>query len=585
MKKKYFIFALTALFCLAGCEDPNKNPWANVEAFIKTLNITNAGLSGGETISGVIDNEAFTVTFNNVPAETNIMAIKLDGKYSLGAKLDTTVYDFTEISGVNSKTLVHEVGITNYGDKRNVYTVTINLKDPENAPILEKLIMVDESGNEYPANIIAEDGTIYLGMEGKGSARLKNMVVTPARSVCTFSAMTDSVISESNPGTLTMDFLGMTTEYKIDFTSGSAGGIDFASAIVHDFSVATGNCPDVFAGELLRGSDFDGENVLLVIRADGGTTPAPKLYSVSSLLNNSLGTPTALDVTGVEGGTHVVSAGRLSQGHTYVCNLTTNMLEAPLKVYHWATPTSAPEVVLSWEGKDITNSEIAYEGRLGDNISVNLDEDGNGYAFFCKQEPGDKIFRFTVTNFTTFSDPYEIDLGAVCSYYGYVNEIAAEPGNFVFTASYVPFIRLMNADGETLYEMEMLAQTVNGARPGHSVDPRVVTFNRSRYLIYTVSNSQGMHWNFGPVMYMFDITDGFNTQSAFTKLDARMWPEDDSDSDVEPAYEYFIGAADGTTTASACTAQCAVAEVNGKLVVFTAGANAGFALIEFDKAK
>ncbi len=581
MKKNLLFLVVCALvLALTGC-DEKKQDWSRVEAFIKSLNITNAGISGGESISGVVDNTALTVTFNNVPAETNITAIKLDGKYSLGAKLDTTVYDFTKGADPQAKTLTQTVGISNYGDKHNTYVVTINLKDPENAPILEKMILADNEGNTYVANIIAEEGTIYLGMEGKGQAIIRNMVVTPARSSVTFSnIVSDSIISETTPGTLTLDFLGLKTEYKIDFTSGSAGGVDWTSAKVHDFSVATDNCPDYFAGELVRGSDFDGEHVLIVSRtADPAATP--RLLKVSDLLNDDASKAIMLNVTGIEGGTHLVSAGRLSHGHIYICNLSTGISSDPMKVYHYTNASAAPEVVLSWDGTGISNAEDPYSGRLGDNISVNLDENGDGYAFFCKQEPGDKIYRFTVKGWTTFSDPYEIDLGAVCSYYGYVNEVPAEPGNYVFTSSYVPTYRLMDKDGTTLYELEV-DWTTNGARPNHGVDPRVIVFNRSRYLLFTVANSQGMHWNFGPALYISDITDGFNTLAAFSKLDDRIWAEE---SDYEPVYEYFIGLEDGTTTASACSAQCNAAEINGKLVVYTAAVNAGFALIEFEKAK
>lgn len=580
------IFNTCVMLCLAlttgllsSCKK-EVDQWANVEALIKSLQITNAGLSGGETITGTVNNTDMTVVFNDVPAESNIYAVKLGGKFSLGASLDTTVYDFSNPQDPAAMVLTHDVRINNYGDKHNTYKVTINLRKPESAPILEKLVMEDSEGNTYPANIVAEENTIYLGMEGKGSAKLKEMTVTPARSTVVFSAMDEGGnIPESAPGTLVMNFMGLETSYAIDFTAGSAGGIDYAGAVVHDFSIATGNCPDYFAGELVRGSDFDGSHVLIVSRSDA-TTPTPRMFKVDDLLNNNANAPIMLSTKGMEGGTHIVSAGRLSQGHAYICNLSTDISADPLKVYHYSSPTADPEVVLSWDGTGIDNADDPYAGRLGDNISVNLDANGNGYAFFCKQEPGDKIYRFTVTGFTSFSDPHEIDLHAVCSYYGYVNEIPSEPGNYLFTSSYVPYTRLIDKEGTTLYEMEF-DWTDNGARPNHGVDPRVIMFNRSRFFLFTVANSQGMHWNFGPVLYLIDITDGYNTLAALAKLDYAFWEE----GGWEPNYEYFIGAEDGTTTASACSAQCNAAEVNGKLVVYTAAVNAGFALIEFPKAK
>lgn len=577
--KSILVLALgTLLLALPSCKK-EVDQWANVEALIKQLKITNAGLSASETINGVVDNEAMTIVFNNVPAESPISAIKLDGKFSLGAKLDTTVYDFTVDNDPNGKVLTREVKISNYGDKHSTYKVTINLSDPASSPILEKLVMKDAAGNTYKSNIVVEDNVIFLGMEGLGEAELSEIVITPSRAIYTFSAMEDGKLSESNPGTLTLDFMGLTTVFTIDFTAGAAPGIDFASAKVHDFSAATGNCPDFMSGINCRGTDFDGEYVVFASR-DDAAVPNPRYAKVSDLLADNF-IPMSLSSKGMEGGTHVISAARLSHGHIYMCNLSTAGMDAePLKVYHYASVTSDPELVLEWHGE--IDADNSYTGRLGDNMSVNLDESGNGFAFFHKQEPGDKIYRFTVTGFTQFSEPYEIDLGDVFSYYGYVNECAENPGEYLFTSSYKPALRLINADGETLKEIEF-DWTEGGAQPNHGVDPRSIVFNRGRYLMFTVSNSQNMHWNFGPVLYVMDITDGFNTMAALGKLEDRFY---DEEVPWEPEYAYFLtNDFEVGTQSGAWTAQCNAAEVNGKLVVYSGAAAAGFALIEFEKAK
>ena len=434
------------------------------------------------------------------------------------------------------------------------------------------------TGEEVTALIF--EGAVAIGMPEESEAIFGSISLIPSRAAYKFTAMQDNKISAANPGQLVIEFMGRTTTLDITFAAAPTPGADFTAPIVHDFSGATGNIPSYFEGELVRGSDFDGEHVLIVSR-DDATIPTPRLFKTVDLLADNASNPIMLDVTGVEGGVHVVSAGRLTQGHVYICNLETAIsAETPLKVYHYASPNAAPEVVLAWDG--YINEDYSYAGRLGDNISIDLDESGNGYAFFCKQEPGDKIYRWTVTGFTQFSDVMEIDLGAVCSYYGYVNKV--EQGKYIFTSSYVPFVRLMNEDGVKLIDDIEFDWTENDARPNHGVDPRIITYNRGRYLMFTVSNSSGMHWNFGPILYVMDITDGVDAAAALVKLQEAMYDEENP---WEPTYGYSLASDpyEAHILASACSAQCNAAEVDGKLVVFTAAVNAGFALIEFPKAK
>jgi hypothetical protein len=438
--------------------------------------------------------------------------------------------------------------------------------------------MKKANGEEVRAQLF--DKVVAIGMPEEAEAIFGSISLIPSRATYRFTTMQDNKISAADPGQLVIEFMGRTTTLNISFSAAPAPGADFTAPIVHDFSGATENIPAYFDSEQVRGSDFDGEHVLIVSR-EGLDIPTPRLFKTADLLADNIDNPIMLDVTGVEGGVHVVSAGRLTQGHIYICNLQTAVsAETPLKVYHYASPDAAPEVVLTWDG--YLNEEFTYAGRIGDNISIDLDESGNGYAFFCKQQPGDKIYRWTVTGFTQFSDIVEIDLGVVCDFYGYVNKV--EQDKYLFTSSYVPFIRLMDKDGVALIDDIELDWTENDARPNHGVDPRIITYNRGRYLMFTVANSLEMHWNFGPMLYVIDITDGVDTQYALINLQEAVYSEEVP---WEPTYGYALTTDpyEAHIAASACSAQCNAAEVNGKLVVFTAAVNAGFALIEFPIAK
>lgn len=568
-------FAAVALsLILAGCK--HQDPEDSLEAFIKTIQITNGGISGGDLITGTVDNEAFVVTFDEVAAETNIAAIKFKASLSLGAKLDAESYDFTEGNDINATSLTRKISVIN-DTKVQDYNVIINLKPAESAPVIEKIVMKDAAGAEHTltaANIM--DGILCLGMAESETAELVSIVLSPARATYVFDAMADNKLQASNPGKLTLDFMGLTNEYEISFAASPVPGADWSKAIVHDFTIVTGNRYIDFDEEFTRGGDFDGEYVLLANRT------APKLFAARDLLNDNLFNPILLNTTGIEGGVYSISAGRLAQGHIYICNLTTGAGGAddgqgPLKVYHYASPTATPEVVLSWDGTGITNSENDYTGRIGDNISIWLDASGNGYAFFAKQEADNKMFRFTVTGFTKFSEPYEITLPAVANYYGMMNQVG--PDQYLFTSSYVPMLWLFDHDGNVLREFEWLKvpedddDTREPYDVAHACDPRVVTFNRARYLVMT--NAHRFNWWADEAVTVFDITDGNDMVSAMVKM------QDAQDNrTLAPCFNYQMPSAE---ISSACVALSGMAEVDGKLVIWTAAPHVGMALIEVPK--
>ena len=578
MKKNLFFLSIAMLsVLLVGCK-PEPQPQDTIEALIKSISIKNT------TYNGEVDNTTYTVTFNDVAAETNIDAIQFTAKLSLGAKLEKDTYDFTQGASEDGKQLVQTIKVIN-GTKEQAYTVIINLSDPTSDPLLDKLVMKKASdGTEVTAQII--DGVLALGMPEESEATFVSISVIPARATYKFTTMQDDKLTAANPGQLELEFMGRKTVMDITFKAAPTPGVEIAAAVVHDFSVATENAPAEFAAENTRGTDFDGEHVLVVSRNDDGSA-FPHLYKVSDLLADNAGNKIALNTTGIEGGTHVVSSGSLNHGHIYICNLTTALSAAdPLKVYHYADANAAPEV-WSWDGVLSVTEDgdtIGAPARMGDNISVNIDQSGNGYAFFCGQEASaEKVYRVQITNFNQFSNPTEILLDVPFPYYGYVNE-APEAGQYLFKSHYMAVIRLMDANGISLMEDIELDATESGLNPRSGVDPHVIVFNRGRYLVFSTPYNNGKRIGAGPGLFMQDITDGVDTKAALIKWSEMLYDEEYL---WEPTYHYSLDPTepDANKTVGACAAQCNAAEVDGKLVVFTAATKAGFALIEFPKAK
>lgn len=588
MKKSFILFTLlmaSISMLMTGCK-PKEDFEAGLETKIKSIEITNAGISGGDVIKGVIDEEALTVTFENVPAESDITALKFSSKRSLGAKLEADVFNFAEGAAEDAMELRKEIKVINHVvlddgkelNKEQVFTFIVKLKAAEAAPWITKVVYADDNGTEHvatAANIIGD--ALCLGIPESSTAKFLSVTLIPARGKYTLTEAQDNVITSSNPGMIVTEFMGLKAEYNILFAASPKPGADWSKAVVHDFSVVTGKRYVDLDEEFTRGGDFDGQYVLLANRT------APKLLKIEDLLNDNIGSPINLDLTDVEGGTHVISAGRLAQGHVYLCNLSTACGEdMPLKVYHYATPTSKPEVVLEWAGEGLENPdpdlypEYYYKGRIGDNISISLDESGNGYAFFFKQEADQKFFRFTVRNFTEFSDVKELELPAIANYYGMMNSVGSD--QYIFTSSYIKNLWLMNSEGNLLFDLETPI--------AYGCDPRIITFNRARYMMQSVSRRYVKDGHGPEKLIVYDMSEGNDIVSAFVKLQEHFDYDEEKNPNeagpIEPVYEYVM---ESGTFSSACVALCNCAIVNGKLVIFTAAPHSGFAIIEVPKAE
>lgn len=335
-------------------------------------------------------------------------------------------------------------------------------------------------------------------------------------------------------------------------------GADFGKPAIFDYSAnALGNpIYPSFTGAATRGSAFDGEHVLVVTRAAEGS----HLLKVSDLRNNVI-SRIPLNLTGVSGGTFAVNVGAQVPGHTYVANLTTsNSTASPLKIYHWSNPADAPQLIWS--------SVIADGGvRLGDNMSTNLDANGNGYMFFG-DNAATRVVRLKVTNFTTISDPMAFASFTGASYVMTSNRVE-NTSDYIFTGYDSP-IRLGNESASISYSLSNAAVPLNGA------DAHVISFNGERYLIMTTAARDAAKGQ-TVILFVYNITKGNSTREALELFEAR--------TDKSPVYEYPLLGVAGPN----CFTQTRWNITKGadgkdeKLTLYAAYTDAGFVLIDFPK--
>lgn len=553
---KYILLLLLPVLAITACkEDPIiDNP--SGETILYNVYIANGGLSGGTRYTGVVDEATNIVTFNDVAAETDIQHLKFSGKISLGAHFDQESYDFYNASTPAETVLKNTVTLVS-GNNSTDYQVVINLLEPESEPMVSKIEVETATGRVVSGVVDLAEKWIYLNVPGETEVTVKSLTVIPARTSYTFTDAVNNKLSKANPGDIDLSFWGITDSYRISFDNAPIAGINFGAPIIHDFSTHTTVWSDL-VNENTRSADFDGEYILLVSR-EGGVFP--KLLRASDVLANRTPTQIALSTKEIAGGTYVISSGRLAQGHIYICNLTTALDGTDLgklKLYHYASPSADPELVVDFDG--VIDEATKVAGRFGDNISIDLDEDGNGYAYFVSHVAAG-VLRFTITDFTTAGDPKWISDVPSATYYGCYNQVGKENA-YLFTSTTITPIQLRDKDGVLLTSLDKLGDA------GHGTDAHIINYNSGRYLIMTSSRQQSA-WTF-PTLYIYDLTEGFNTSAAFVAY---------NNAQPDPVFTYQLG----EFTQSGCSGIAAWAAVDGKLVVLAAGPKVGLALIEFPK--
>jgi len=334
-------------------------------------------------------------------------------------------------------------------------------------------------------------------------------------------------------------------------------GADFEKGQTYDFTTNPLGSPiyDAFTGALTRGSGFDGQKVLVVRRE------APHLLNVTDLKAGTIN-KIMLNMTGVVQGTFITNMGAQVNGHTYIANLSGNTAASPLKVYHWTDPSAAPQVIANINVGTITNAGV----RHGDNFSVSLDDQGNGFFFFG-DNAGTKILRFDVSNYTNVTNPvaFAIPVAGAGSWTSY-NRIG-NTAEYLFTGHDAP-VALVSDGGTASFTM---SRTII---PIRASDARVVNFNGERYLIVTTAARTGAE----PTNFMvYDITKGATVKDALTNLNNLPT--------ANPVFNYSLMGPVNTSPASQ-TGFYVKKDAQGNdesLILYSGASDAGFVFFEFGK--
>ena len=215
---KYILLLLLPALGITACKDDDsiiENP--SGETLIYNLYIANGGLSGGIRYNAVYNDATRTLTFNDVAAETDVQHIKFGGKISLGAHFDADSYNFYNPDAPNEKTLKGGITLTS-GENITDYNVIINLSDPASAPLVSKIEVETSTGSVISGLIDPVDKMIYLNTPNEEQVTLKSILLVPTRTSYTLTTAEGNLISKDNPGTIELNFLGMTDTYEISFS-------------------------------------------------------------------------------------------------------------------------------------------------------------------------------------------------------------------------------------------------------------------------------------------------------------------------------------------------------------------------------
>lgn len=454
---------ILATFCLllVSCGDDYPSaPDSSYPTDVLTIKITNAGVSGDETVVGTVDEVNKIINFPRLDPATNFSALKVEATLSGEAQLEQTVFDFS----------------------------------------------MDE-----------EDAFKTLLLRVKNHSRYKDYFIRVRKRIPVY-------------------------------------GADFEQPSVYNY--AGDNVYAEYKSLLTRCADFDGTYVLVMSRAS-----QPHLLKVSDLKNGTLNR-TNLDLTGVVGGTYKYNMGALANGHVYAATLSGSKA-SPLKIYYWETPASTPEVIAN-----INVAEVPDAGnRHGDNMSLNIDKNGNGFIFFG-DNASTKILRLTVTNHKVVDAPAVFPSNGNAGLSTTVFRVE-ETSLYLWSGLRMP-VTLTDESVSPKYALNK----DNTAPEG--VASRIFTFNNSRYLMMCPAAHGGAS-KATPGIFVYDISKGSTVQEALELFDA-------SDNHA-PVYTFFLSGS-GNAAGIAQTNYYIEKDAQGKdmkLYLFASRTDSGFAIAEFSK--
>ena len=329
-------------------------------------------------------------------------------------------------------------------------------------------------------------------------------------------------------------------------------GAEFKNATVYSF--AGDHRYEDFKTLDTRGADFDGQHVLVVARTDN----KPHLLKVDDLKAGNINR-IPLDLTGVSGGTFPYNMGALANGHIYMATLAGGK-PSPLNIYYWETPTSKPEVIFHSTVQDIPESGKRY----GDNMSLNIDKNGDGHIFFG-ENAAQNILRLTVSDHKNVSEPTILPadpkMKVSMNIYRYENT-----GDYLYSGLAMPITLSSNA-AQKKFSLSAANQ------PAEAVAARAFMFNNKRYLI-TCAAGFGSASKATPTLYVYDISKGSNLAEALERFEAA--------NEHEPVYSFILGGT-GNSAPSPCTNFYIERDANGKdakLYLFASRGESGFVIIE-----
>lgn len=331
-------------------------------------------------------------------------------------------------------------------------------------------------------------------------------------------------------------------------------GADFEKPTVYNFS-GDKVYPD-FVSLSTRCAAFDCEHVLIVSRKAGS---GPHLLKVSDLKKNEI-KPIMLDLTGVSGGTYPYNTGALANSHVYIASLSGGQA-SPLKIYYWETPDAKPETIANINVASIPGAGV----RHGDNISVNIDKNGNGFIFFG-DNASTSILRLTVSNHKTIGSPVVLPSSSNAT--GFMNVYRIENTNQYLWSGIRQAITLTDESLSAKY-------TMNKANiAAEAISPRIFSFNNERYLIVCTAGL-GSATQATPSIHVYNITKGNTVETALKAFD--------EGENHNPDYTFILGGS-GNAAPGAQAEYYIEKDATGKdtkLYIFGARADSGFAICEF----
>ncbi len=340
-------------------------------------------------------------------------------------------------------------------------------------------------------------------------------------------------------------------------------GADFTKGVIFDFSNnALGNplYPD-YVGASTRGAAFDGEYVMVPSRFGSVN---PHLLKVSDLKAGIIN-KVNLNTTNVTGGTLAVQTGAFVNGNLYVFNVSSAV---GFKMYYYENYKenyNKPPLVITVPVGDLPIA-TTYNTRFGENTSVNLDENGNGYIYM-PNNPVQHILRLKISNYTQVVERSVLPLPVSGMTFGMSYNQIGNSSQYLCTSYGVPMYIM--TDGGSI--VSPIATSVFEAS---AAGARIIYFNNERYLMYMTA---GINSSSVTVFKVYNITRGKTIEEAIGYFAAQ------SDLDKKPVFEFALNG--GSNAAPITYTSWKIEKDNNgkdsKLLLFTAGTDAGFSIFEF----